>query len=170
MPACLPACLPACCLWTLHTLACIAAPAPDRHPARPPHPPLLTLPPCAGIAEDIGRNLLVYGRRMPKAELFARIDAVDAATVKAVANRFILDQDVAISAMGDTQVGGPAACEGGGVGVVVGGGSSRENTAWCECWGSSHGLLPPTHPPTQPCLQFLPDYTWMRRRTYWLRY
>jgi hypothetical protein len=43
---------------------------------------------------------------MPKAELFARIDAVDAATVKAVANRFILDQDVAISAMGDTQVGG----------------------------------------------------------------
>ncbi len=45
-----------------------------------------------GVAEDIGRNLLVYGRRIPKAELFARIDAVDAATVKAVANRFILDQ------------------------------------------------------------------------------
>lgn len=73
-----------------------------------------------GIAEDIGRNLLVYGRRMPKAELFARIDAVDSDTVKAVANRFILDQDVAIAALGDTQ--------------------------------------------------FLPDYTWMRRRTYWLRY
>ncbi|PSC75779.1 putative mitochondrial-processing peptidase subunit beta [Micractinium conductrix] len=73
-----------------------------------------------GIAEDIGRNLLVYGRRLPKAELFARIDAVDADTVKAVAQRFILDQDVAIAAMGDTQ--------------------------------------------------FLPDYTWMRRRTYWLRY
>ena len=59
----------------------------------------------AGIAEDIGRNLLVYGRRLPKAELFARIDAVDADTVKAVANRFILDQDVAIAALGDTQVG-----------------------------------------------------------------
>ncbi|KAL4428026.1 hypothetical protein ABPG75_002115 [Micractinium tetrahymenae] len=73
-----------------------------------------------GIAEDIGRNLLVYGRRMPKAELFARIDAVDADTVKAVANRFILDQDVAVAAMGDTQ--------------------------------------------------FVPDYNWLRRRTYWLRY
>lgn len=73
-----------------------------------------------GIAEDIGRNLLVYGRRLPKAELFARIDAVDAAAVKGVANRFILDQDVAVAAMGDTQ--------------------------------------------------FLPDYTWLRRRTYWLRY
>lgn len=73
-----------------------------------------------GIAEDIGRNLLVYGRRMPKAELFARIDAVDAETIKAVGQRFILDQEVAVAAMGDTQ--------------------------------------------------FLPDYTWLRRRTYWLRF
>jgi processing peptidase subunit beta len=38
-----------------------------------------------------------------KAELFARIDAVDAATVKAVAERFLYDQDVAIAAYGDTQ-------------------------------------------------------------------
>jgi processing peptidase subunit beta len=74
----------------------------------------------AGLAEDIGRNLLVYGRRMPKAELFARIDAVDASTIKAVARRFILDQDIAVAAMGDTQE--------------------------------------------------LPDYNWLRRRTYWLRY
>jgi hypothetical protein len=27
-----------------------------------------------------------------------------------------------------------------------------------------------THLPATACLQFLPDYTWMRRRTYWLRY
>ncbi len=60
--------------------------------------------PKAGIAEDIGRNLLVYGRRMPKAELFARIDAVDSDTIKGVANRFIMDEDVAIAALGDTQV------------------------------------------------------------------
>lgn len=38
----------------------------------------LSRPTTAGIAEDIGRNLLVYGRRLPKAELFARIDAVSA--------------------------------------------------------------------------------------------
>lgn len=52
------------------------------------------------IAEDIGRQLLTYGRRIPTAELFARIDAVDASAVKRVANRFIFDQDVAIAAMG----------------------------------------------------------------------
>ncbi|KAL6974802.1 mitochondrial processing peptidase [Sarracenia purpurea var. burkii] len=44
------------------------------------------------VAEDIGRQLLTYGRRIPFAELFARIDAVDASTVKRVANRFIFDQ------------------------------------------------------------------------------
>ncbi|WOL07749.1 putative mitochondrial-processing peptidase subunit beta, mitochondrial [Canna indica] len=43
-------------------------------------------------AEDIGRQILTYGRRVPVAELFARIDAVDANTVKRVANRFIFDQ------------------------------------------------------------------------------
>ena len=56
-----------------------------------------------GVAEELGRNLLVYGRRIPRAELFARIDAVDTNAIKAVAKRFILDQDLAITAMGDTQ-------------------------------------------------------------------
>lgn len=74
----------------------------------------------AGLAEDIGRHALVYGRRISKAEMFARIDAVDGDTIKAVSDRFIYDQDIAIAAMGDTQN--------------------------------------------------LPDYTWFRRRTYWLRY
>ncbi|KAF6254777.1 Metalloenzyme, LuxS/M16 peptidase-like protein [Scenedesmus sp. NREL 46B-D3] len=72
------------------------------------------------VAESIGRELLVYGRRVPKAEMFARIDAVDADTVRAVADRFVYDQDLAIAAVGDTQ--------------------------------------------------FLPDYNWFRRRTYWIRY
>jgi processing peptidase subunit beta len=75
---------------------------------------------AADVAESIGRELLVYGRRIPKAEMFARIDAVDADTVRAVADRFIYDQDLAIAAVGDTQ--------------------------------------------------FLPDYNWFRRRTYWIRY
>lgn len=73
-----------------------------------------------GQAEDLARQLLVYGRRIPRAEIFARIDAVDASAVKAVANKFMLDQDIAVSMMGNTQ--------------------------------------------------FVPDYTWLRRRTYWLRY
>ncbi|KAL6967084.1 mitochondrial processing peptidase, partial [Sarracenia purpurea var. burkii] len=50
------------------------------------------------VAEDIGRQLLTYGRRIPFAELFARIDAVDASTVKRVANRFIFDQESKLKA------------------------------------------------------------------------
>lgn len=73
-----------------------------------------------GAAEDLGRSLLVYGRRIPRAELFARIDAVDAETIKAVANKFVFDQDIAVATLGNTQ--------------------------------------------------FMPDYTWLRRRTYMLRY
>ncbi|XP_074295642.1 putative mitochondrial-processing peptidase subunit beta, mitochondrial [Silene latifolia] len=52
------------------------------------------------VSEEIGRQLLSYGRRIPFAELFARIDAVDASTVKRVANRFLFDKDIAIAAMG----------------------------------------------------------------------
>ena len=62
---------------------------------------------------------------MPKAELFARIDAVDSDTVKAVANRFILDQDVAIAALGDTQVWTKGAWGGGRWCPVVGAGLGR---------------------------------------------
>jgi processing peptidase subunit beta len=36
--------------------------------------------------------MLTYGRRLPIAELFARIDAVDEDTVKRVASRFIYDK------------------------------------------------------------------------------
>jgi len=61
---------------------------------------LLHVDGTSAVAEDIGRQLLTYGRRIPYAELFARIDAVDASTVKRVANRFIYDKDVAIVANG----------------------------------------------------------------------
>ncbi|KAH7532711.1 probable mitochondrial-processing peptidase subunit beta, mitochondrial isoform X1 [Ziziphus jujuba] len=64
---------------------------------------LLHIDGTSPIAEDIGRQLLTYGRRIPFAELFARIDAVDASTIKRVANRFIYDRDVAIAAMGPIQ-------------------------------------------------------------------
>ncbi|GAB4840101.1 hypothetical protein Ancab_020813 [Ancistrocladus abbreviatus] len=57
----------------------------------------------SAAAEDIGRQLLTYGRRIPYAELYARIDAVDANAVKHVANRFIFDRDIAIAALGPIQ-------------------------------------------------------------------
>jgi processing peptidase subunit beta len=57
----------------------------------------------AGVAEEIGRQLLVYGRRVPLAEMFARIDAVTPADVQAAFARFVCDQDHALAAIGDTQ-------------------------------------------------------------------
>jgi len=57
----------------------------------------------SGVAEDIGRQLLVYGRRIPKEELFARIDAVTPDAVRRVAERVIYNKDLAIVAMGSTQ-------------------------------------------------------------------
>ncbi|KAL7252324.1 hypothetical protein ACSBR1_014048 [Camellia fascicularis] len=53
---------------------------------------LLHMDGTSPVAEDIGCQLLTYGRRIPFVELFARIDAVDSSTVKRVANRFIFDQ------------------------------------------------------------------------------
>ena len=76
--------------------------------------------PAQRLRRTSGGGLLVYGRRIPKAELFARIDAVDASTIRAVCQKFLMDQDIAVAAMGD--------------------------------------------------LQDFPDYNWLRRRTYWLRY
>jgi processing peptidase subunit beta len=54
-----------------------------------------------GVCEELGRHLLVYGRRIPRDEMFARIDAVDASAVKRVASKVIQDQDLAISAVGE---------------------------------------------------------------------
>jgi len=52
------------------------------------------------VAEDIGRQLLTYGRRMSPAEVFARIDAVSADDVKATAGKIINDEDHALAAVG----------------------------------------------------------------------
>ncbi|XP_023523932.1 probable mitochondrial-processing peptidase subunit beta, mitochondrial [Cucurbita pepo subsp. pepo] len=64
---------------------------------------LLHIDGTSPVAEDIGRQLLTYGRRIPFAELFARIDAVDASTIKRVAKRFFFDRDIAIAALGPIQ-------------------------------------------------------------------
>mmetsp|Transcript_98765 Transcript_98765/g.180655 ORF Transcript_98765/g.180655 Transcript_98765/m.180655 type:complete len:474 (-) Transcript_98765:79-1500(-) len=52
------------------------------------------------IAEDIGRQLLVYGRRMPSSELLLRLEMVDAEDVRRVARKHLHDVDIAITGLG----------------------------------------------------------------------
>lgn len=82
----------------------------------------------SAACEDIGRQVLTYGRRLPLEELFARIDAVDASAINSAAGTYINDQDMAFVSI-----------------------SPKDD--------------PKAHPKT-----VIPDYTWLRRRTYSLRY
>eukprot|EP00389_Voromonas_pontica_P000549 GDKH01000810.1.p1 GENE.GDKH01000810.1~~GDKH01000810.1.p1 ORF type:complete len:113 (-),score=31.13 GDKH01000810.1:337-675(-) len=54
------------------------------------------------LAEDIGRNMLNYGRRVSPAEFMKRIDAIDAEEVKRVAFNKIHDNEIAIASYGPT--------------------------------------------------------------------
>lgn len=55
------------------------------------------------ICEDIGRQMLTYGRRVPLSELEARIDATDVETVKNVCNRYIYNRCPAVAAVGPVE-------------------------------------------------------------------
>jgi len=64
---------------------------------------LLQLDGTTPICEDIGRQMLCYGRRMPQHELEARIDAVDAQLVKDTCYKYIYDRCPAIAAVGPVE-------------------------------------------------------------------
>lgn len=61
---------------------------------------LLSLDGSTQIAEDIGRQILTYGRRYSWQEVHRMVDAVDAATVRRVASDYLYDRDPAVVALG----------------------------------------------------------------------
>uniref|UniRef100_A0A4W3IVF0 Mitochondrial-processing peptidase subunit beta n=1 Tax=Callorhinchus milii TaxID=7868 RepID=A0A4W3IVF0_CALMI len=61
---------------------------------------LLQLDGSTPICEDIGRQMLCYNRRIPLPELDARIDAVDAKTIRDVCTKYLYDKCPAIAAVG----------------------------------------------------------------------
>ncbi|XP_034721252.1 mitochondrial-processing peptidase subunit beta [Etheostoma cragini] len=64
---------------------------------------LLHLDGSTPVCEDIGRQMLCYGRRIPLHELEARIEAVDAETVKDVCTKYIYNRAPAIAAVGPVE-------------------------------------------------------------------
>lgn len=61
---------------------------------------LMSLDGTFPLAEDQGRQLLTLGRRMGPAELFARLDAIDAKAVRAVASEYLVNCELSVAAMG----------------------------------------------------------------------
>jgi len=53
------------------------------------------------ICEDIGRQVLTYGRRMTPAEIFARVEAIDTDAVRAAASSVVNDKDLAVAGVGN---------------------------------------------------------------------
>ncbi|CCI44798.1 unnamed protein product [Albugo candida] len=64
---------------------------------------LMQLDGSSPICEDIGRQLLTYGRRLTPAEIFMRIDTVDATSVRRTATQVINDKAHALAAVGPVQ-------------------------------------------------------------------
>jgi processing peptidase subunit beta len=64
---------------------------------------LLGLDGTTPIAEDIGRQVLVYGRRVPLHEMEQRINAVDADVVREVMSKHLYDREPVVSAIGRTE-------------------------------------------------------------------
>jgi mitochondrial-processing peptidase subunit beta len=64
---------------------------------------LLQLDGTTPVCEDIGRQVLTYGRRMTPFEIDARIEAVDAAAVRRVVYKYMYDRDPALVGIGPVE-------------------------------------------------------------------
>jgi len=63
---------------------------------------LLSLGNTPQLMEDVGRQILVHGRRIHPTEAFKRIDDVDVNAIKLAAHRYLIDKDHAVASLGPT--------------------------------------------------------------------
>ena len=64
----------------------------------------LLLAQCDGstaVCEDIGRQMLTYGRRIPLAEIDARVEAVTPSVLKKVVGEYVYDRDPVLVGLGE---------------------------------------------------------------------
>lgn len=61
---------------------------------------LLSLDSFSSTCEDIGRQMLTYGRRMSLAEMITRVDNITTDDIKATAMKFFIDEEHALAAVG----------------------------------------------------------------------
>ncbi|VEL15699.1 unnamed protein product [Protopolystoma xenopodis] len=65
---------------------------------------LLQLDGTTPICEEIGRQMLVYGRRIPMKEMLKRIDSVSVDSVTEVCHKYFYDRCPAVACMGPVEV------------------------------------------------------------------
>ena len=61
---------------------------------------MMGLESCFAQSEDIARQLLIFGRRIPQEETIAEIDAVDRAAIRRVGERLIEGMRPSLAAIG----------------------------------------------------------------------
>ena len=55
---------------------------------------------CSAVCEELARQLLCFGRRVPTAEMVAKIDAVDTAAVRRVGRQLLAGKGLTLAAVG----------------------------------------------------------------------
>ncbi|POW17060.1 hypothetical protein PSTT_00900, partial [Puccinia striiformis] len=64
---------------------------------------LFSLDPSTNIADDIGRQLVTSGKRMTPQEIQMAVEAVTPDTIRAVAQKYLWDKDIAVAALGQVE-------------------------------------------------------------------
>ncbi|KAI9625305.1 hypothetical protein H4Q26_016327 [Puccinia striiformis f. sp. tritici PST-130] len=64
---------------------------------------LFSLDPSTNIADDIGRPIVTSGKRMTPQEIQMAVEAVTPDTIRAVAQKYLWDKDIAVAALGQVE-------------------------------------------------------------------